>query len=217
MTNKLQIIGAGLPRTGTFSLKNGLEVLLGGECYHMSVLFEKEQLVSTWLAAARGEKTSWKKTLAPYRAAVDWPVSVFWRELADAFPDAFIVLSERDDAETWWRSADATVWRVMRGAWPEQESGDWLAMARALMDREFGANWDDPAAAMARYDEHNAEVRAAIPPDRLIEWNPRQGWTPLCERLGLPVPAEPFPWLNATEDWHPPGDSTPVLTYTAAV
>jgi hypothetical protein len=69
------------------------------------------------------------------------------------------------------------------------------------MARVFGADWDDPASAMATYDRYNTTVRETAPPGRLLEWNAKQGWAPLCERLGLPVPSEPFPRTNTSEEW----------------
>lgn len=74
-------------------------------------------------------------------------------------------------------------------------------MCDGLTARVFGPRWDDPDSAMARYESWNAEVRRGCPPDRLLEWNPRQGWEPLCARLGVPIPADEFPRVNTTEDW----------------
>ena len=54
---------------------------------------------------------------------------------------------------------------------------------------------------IAAYERHNDEVRAGVPPERLLEWCPGDGWEPICERLGLPVPDEPFPKTNSTEDF----------------
>eukprot|EP00415_Alexandrium_ostenfeldii_P004324 UN4324 len=49
------------------------------------------------------------------------------------------------------------------------------------------------------YIRHNEEVRRAVPPERLLEFNVKQGWDPLCRFLGLPVPEEPFPWRDYTK------------------
>ena len=197
----LRVVGAGLPRTGTRSLQFALRQLLGAECYHMHVVFERAYAdVPAWQAALDGGPVDWPALFTGCAAAVDWPASLFWRELADRYPDAVVLLSVRDDAQAWWRSADRTVWDVMRKGGPGGDP-DWYRMATGVMDRVFGPDWDSPAPAMAAYEAWNDAVRAACPPGRLLEWNARQGWEPICRRLGLPVPDEEFPRVNTTEEW----------------
>ena len=53
---------------------------------------------------------------------------------------------------------------------------------------------------MAAYDAHNAAVRAEVPGDRLIDWQPRDGWEPICSALGIPVPDLAFPHANTSDD-----------------
>jgi hypothetical protein len=193
-------------------LRAALEQLLGGQCYHMSTLFERdhEAEVPMWQAAVDDQPVDWDALFAGCTAAVDWPASGFWREISAAYPDAFVVLSTRDDAATWWRSADATVWPELRNT-DRTENLDWFRMVRALAERVFGEDWDVQEAAIAAYARYNADVRATCPPERLIDWNAKQGWAPLCERLGMAVPDEAFPRLNTTEEWAAnanQGDST---------
>jgi hypothetical protein len=197
----LQVVGAGLGRTGTVSLKLALEQLLGAPCYHMTEVFAHlDEHVPRWHAAVRGEPVDWEELLGGYRAAVDWPTGAFWRPLSAVYPGAIVLLSVRDDAETWWRSADRTVFQVMRRQ-PPPEMQAWFEMVSDLWRATMGETWDDPEVAMAAYERHNAEVRAAIPPERLVEWRPGDGWGPLCEALGRPVPDEPFPHENTTSDF----------------
>ncbi|MEX2211854.1 MAG: sulfotransferase family protein [Gaiellaceae bacterium] len=196
----IRVIGAGLPRTATRSLKQALETLLGGRCYHMHETFSHLEDVPVWRAAIRGDEPDWRTFPPDCVAAVDWPASAFWRALADANHDAVIVLSTRGDAPTWWESVDETILGVARGD-GQPEWGQWLAMFHELLEREVGANWDDAEAAQAFYERHNAEVRATAPPDRLVDWSPADGWEPLCRALGLPVPDEPFPWANKRDEW----------------
>jgi hypothetical protein len=197
----LQVVGAGLGRTGTVSLKSALERLLGAPCYHMTEVFAHlDDHVPVWHAAVRGEPVDWEDLLGGYRAAVDWPVGAFWRPLGEAYPGAIVLLSVRDDAETWWRSADRTVFEAMRRE-PPPELQAWYAMISDLWTATMGERWDDPDVAMAAYERHNAEVRAGVPPERLVEWRPGDGWEPLCEALGLPVPEDRFPHENTTADF----------------
>jgi hypothetical protein len=197
----LRVVGAGLPRTATRSLKDALELLLGGRCYHMAEVFEHLDDVSTWQAAIRGDDIDWRAFPPNCVAAVDWPASAFWRELADANPDAVILLSTRDSAAKWWESADQTIFPVLRKPVEQPENEGWQQMALALTAREIGPDWDDAERAQAFYERHNEQVRHEVPADRLLELQAQDGWEPLCEALGLPVPDEPFPRVNTREEW----------------
>jgi hypothetical protein len=198
---KLRIVGAGLPRTGTHSLRIALEQLLGGPSYHMSVIpGHPFELGDGWNQALAGETPDWDRLFDGYIAAVDWPASMFWHELSEAYSDALVLLSRRDSAETWWQSANATILPVARMAVaPDWNEGRGLL---DLLERFTGSkHWDDPATLMAAYERHNAEVRQTIPPHRLLEWQASDGWAPLCRALGVPVPDMPFPWTNRRENW----------------
>jgi hypothetical protein len=144
----------------------------------------------------------WNTFLADYTAAVDWPASAFWRELADANPDAVVLLSSRD-ADSWWKSANNTIFNVTRREVPADEPAlaAQMAMIDALLAQTFTKNWTDETEAKRAYEAHNATVRAAIPADRLIDYRTGDGWKPICDKLGLPVPAEPFPHVNTTDEF----------------
>ncbi|HET6815781.1 MAG TPA: sulfotransferase [Mycobacteriales bacterium] len=206
MAGGLRVIGAGLPRTGTFSLRMALERLLGGTCYHMSTLRERGNVdIPAFIDAAHGRPVDWDAVFTGCSAAVDWPPSAVWKQLAAAYPDAPILLSTRSDADAWWRSADATVWAYIRSqrdaAALDDTDAAWLTMTTAFMTATFGPGWDDEAAAKTGYDRWNADVRASAPAGRLVEWQPGDGWEPLCAALDVPVPDEPFPHRNTTEEF----------------
>jgi hypothetical protein len=196
----LQVVGAGVGRTGTWSLKEALERLTGGRCYHMIEVFGQPHHVPVWQAAVRGELPEWDDFLQGYAATVDWPASAFWRELSDANPDAVVLLSTRD-VDEWWRSASNTIFSAeiedMRSA-RSDISPDWPG---DLFAARFTPRWRDEASAKAAYLRHNDEVREAVPPDRLLEWHPGDGWEPICTALGVDVPDEPFPHVNTTAAW----------------
>jgi len=198
----MRIVGAGLGRNGTHSLKLALQRLLDAPCYHMSEVFEHLDHVPVWHAAIRDEKVDWEPVLGGYAAIVDWPGAGVWRQLATAYPDAPILLSTRSDAATWLKSARSTI----LGNEPENKMEDdpalpgFVPMVRDMFAR-WEPNWRDDAAAMAAYDRHNAEVRREVPADRLVEWQPGDGWTPLCKALGVGEPDEPFPHVNTTDEF----------------
>jgi hypothetical protein len=198
----LQVIGAGLPRTGTVSLAAALEQLLGGRIYHMrEIPGHPFDLGPAWNQALAGEMPDWERLFDSYVAALDWPASMFWRQLSEAHPDALVLLSLRDSAETWWQSAEATILPVAREALaPDWQGGRGLL---DLLERFTGSQeWEDPARLMAAYERHNAAVRQGVPVQRLLEWRPGDGWPPLCHALGVPVPGEPFPWFNKRSEWN---------------
>ena len=111
----LKVVGAGLGRTGTMSLKAALEQLLGGPCYHMIEVFEHPEHVAIWNRAMRGEPVDWSEIYAEYVATVDYPNAAVWEQLAAAYPDALVLLSSRD-AEGWWTSASNTILESMQRA-----------------------------------------------------------------------------------------------------
>jgi hypothetical protein len=191
----LRVIGAGLGRTGTLSLKLALERLLGGRCYHMLEVYRKPEHVAAWHAAARGEIPDWRVVFEDYRASADWPAASFWRELMEAFPDALVLLSLRD-TDSWWRSAHETIFTHSRDM-----HGEWREMIDTIFANRFTLALDDRAACIEAFERHNAEVRRVVPRERLLEWRAGDGWAPLCAALGVPVPSEPFPHVNKTADF----------------
>jgi hypothetical protein len=194
----LRVVGAGVGRTGTLSLKVALEKLLGAPCYHMMEVFTHPDHAKQWAAAGRGQKVDWDGLLSGFAAAVDWPASAFWFELAQANPDAIILLSTRDSAETWWGSANDTI----LGRMPQAPPGDWKDMIDVMMRERFTSNYKDRDAAVAAYEKHNADVRRRAPKNRLLEYQPGDGWEPLCRALGVPVPNEPYPHTNTRQEFH---------------
>jgi hypothetical protein len=196
---ELQVIGAGLGRTGTHSLKIALEQLLGGPCYHMMEVFGRPDDIPVWHQAFKGDMPDWSAFLSDYRSAVDWPAAGLWREIWAANPDASVLLSSRD-ADGWWKSARNTIFHIA-----EREPDDPTAKAQIAMALEmlssFTPNWQDETQAKRAFEAHNAEVRASVPADKLIDYRPGDGWEPICAKLGLPVPEEPFPHVNTTDEF----------------
>jgi hypothetical protein len=178
----------------------------------MSEVFGHPEHIPVWHRAALGElPDDWDVVLGDYTAAVDWPVAAFWRELSDAYPEALVLLSTRD-ADAWWQSANATIFQLvaraqagtLAAAAPDDhaEIGRLqLAMAVDMLRHRFTAEWADESAAKAAYEQHNAAVRDAVPPSRLVEWKPGDGWAPLCAALDVAVPDEPFPHVNSTDEF----------------
>ena len=197
-SGQLAVVGAGVGRTGTHSLKVALEQLLGGKCHHMIEVFPSEEQRAGWSKAMYGEPVDWHELLDGFVASVDWPSCAFWRELSEANPDAVVLLSVRP-ADEWYRSAMNTIFVGIDGA---VASGDpWMQAFVHGMGERFSDQFSDADAMKAAFERHNDQVRAGVPAERLLEWTPADGWDPICERLGVPVPTEPFPVTNTTSDF----------------
>ena len=195
----LTIVGAGLGRTGTSWLQEALVIVLNGPVFHMGEVFADLDSVSTWHAAIDGAPTDWNSLLAGYRATLDWPAVTCWRDIAAANPDALVLLSTRSDAEEWWNSVSKTLFAVLGRDFPPHLR-PMRAMNEAMFER-LTPRWRDRDAAMMAYDTHNAAVRAEVPGDRLIDWQPRDGWDPICSALDIPVPNIAFPHANTSDDF----------------
>jgi Sulfotransferase domain len=193
----LKVVGAGVGRTGTASLKVALEQLLGGRCHHMLEIINDPAQVPGWTDAIDGRDVDWQELLSGYVAQVDWPGASFWREISTANPDALVLLSTRDP-DAWYRSASNTIFNVFRNSPPGLEQ--WFATVQKMFRERFSDDLRNPTAMMDAFEHHNAQVRAGVPAGRLLEWIPSDGWEPICERLGLAVPNEAFPATNSTNE-----------------
>jgi hypothetical protein len=194
----LRVVGAGLGRTGTHSLKLALEQLLGGPCYHMLEVVGRPDDVPLWQRAVDGDPVPWDELFGDYSAAVDWPAAAFWKPISEAYPDAIVLLSSRSSADAWYTSATDTIFEIMRRGGPADEA--WNRMVKGML-LQFTPDVNDAAAAKAAYERHNADVRATAAPERLVDWQPGDGWEPLCAALDVPVPDAPFPHVNTTEEF----------------
>ena len=199
----LAVIGAGFGRTGTLSLKQALEVLGFDPCHHMDSVKENPAEAPLWIEAANNPNFDWRRLLSHYRAAVDWPTAYFWRELMAFYPQALVVLSLRDK-ESWYRSMRKTIYNAL-----VPPPGVTLPLAPAMLEmarelvlrRTFDGRLDDEAYAYTIFDAHVERVRATVPPERLLVFEARDGWAPLCQRLDVPIPTVPFPHANSTTEF----------------
>lgn len=207
----MRLIGAGLPRTGTLTQKVALEMLGVQPCYHwVNVIADLDQ-VGVWDSAMDGG-ADWDEVFAGFQATVDWPGGYFWRELMERYPDAKVLLSVRD-AEKWEPSFRETIWNMCFG----EEVLNLVSRARAQIDPQwdrylklvdrmfwgeqgtFAAGHETPAQMIEQFERHNQLVQANVPAERLLVWSVTEGWEPLCEFLGVPVPDEPLPHVNDRE------------------
>ena len=106
----LEIIGAGLARTGTMSLKLALEQLGYGPCFHMiEMLKDPHQLKLLDVSHPQGSP-KWSLFFEGYRSTTDYPACLYYKELLDLNPNAKVILTVRDP-DSWYESVKNTVYR----------------------------------------------------------------------------------------------------------
>ncbi len=201
----MKVIGAGFGRTGTLSLKEALETLGFGPCYHMSEVSSHPEHAPLWTAAANGSDVDWNAIFEEYESTVDWPSAAFYVWLIEAYPDAPVILSVRDP-DTWYESCINTIYPASA---PEAgsdfaTSDDPMAqmIAAVIWQGTFQGKFRDKRHAVSVFERHIEEVQTRVPADRLLVFDVRQGWEPLCGFLGVEVPEnQPFPRVNSTLDW----------------
>ena len=194
----VDVIGAGFGRTGTASLKRALESLGFSPCHHMSEVLKRPETAARWTAALNGDASVLPGPVAGYRATVDFPSCLLWRELAEHYPLAKVVLTVRD-AEQWYRSARATILNPDRGSRAGRLGAGLVEalapLSAAMAARGFPRDLGE-AETIEAFQRHNKSVRAGVPADRLLVYEVEQGWGPLCAFLGVDVPSMPFPRGN---------------------
>jgi hypothetical protein len=210
----VKVIGAGFGRTGTMSLKVALETLGLGPCYHMTEVFAHPEHTGFWISAWRGEPADWDGVLGEYEAAVDWPACTFYEEPKERYPDAKVILSVRDP-ERWYESVRNTIYElsVVIPRHPIYRIGYKLVSffgfrgpgnvdlaGEIIWQGTFDGRFEDKSYAIEVFERHSAEVQRRVPEDRLLVYDVKASWEPLCEFLGVEVPDEPFPRTNDTAE-----------------
>ena len=191
----LSVIGAGFGRTGTESMKLALEALGKGPCHHMKEVLVDSEQIALWRSAAQGDLPEWEEAFAGYNSAVDWPTAYFWRELSEYYPDAKVLLTVRS-ADSWYESMTNTILKTLKASTDPASIG-----LKLIGEGVFGGRLDDRAHAIAVYEKNIADVQAAFTQKRLLTYHLGEGWEPLCQFLGEPVPNIPFPRSNPREQF----------------
>ena len=209
----MKLIGAGLPRTATTTQMIALE-MLGLPCYHMrDMMADLATSVPQFRRALDGD-ADWDEIFEGKESEVDWPASYHWRELIEVYPDAKVLLSVRD-AEGWVRSMQNTINQIAFGeglmhhlVWAQYDIDPvyaaWIDLMLEMMWSDRGAmagTNGEPAAMAEAMERWNQAVIDTVPAERLLVWDPKEGWEPLCDFLDAPVPEMPLPHVNDTENF----------------
>eukprot|EP00357_Protocruzia_adherens_P013372 CAMPEP_0115005812 /NCGR_PEP_ID=MMETSP0216-20121206/20109_1 /TAXON_ID=223996 /ORGANISM="Protocruzia adherens, Strain Boccale" /LENGTH=250 /DNA_ID=CAMNT_0002372239 /DNA_START=166 /DNA_END=915 /DNA_ORIENTATION=+ len=210
---KFILIGAGLPRTGTFSTKAALETLLGGVCYHMDEV-EGQEHNDFWADVIAGKTSDeeFRRFFAERNviSGVDYPFSAYYKKALQAYPDAKVLLTVRDP-KRWYESVKNTILNFYLGSKTFPTSliskldKRWENMWYLCGDGQirqnsglFGSVMEGEEAAVKFYNDWVEEVKRVVPEDKLLVFSVKEGWEPLCKFLEVPVPEKPYPNVNDT-------------------
>lgn len=192
----LKIIGAGMGRTGTASLKVAIEQLGVGDCYHMSEVLKNPGYTADWVNAADGN-ADWLKIFNGYSATVDNPGCNFWKALADYYPQAKVILTVRD-ANKWFDSTNETIHSIEFANFIKNspfgemvQKTIWDIVENRMQDRSHMVDF---------FKNRTSEIIDYIEPERLLVYEVSEGWEPLCTFLNLPVPETEFPRINSRDE-----------------
>jgi len=173
----------------------------------MSELMQNPQHWPTWERVFDEQPINWEDIYKDYLGAVDTPTDFFSSELAAFYPEAKLILTVRD-ADSWYRSTSATVWsdevqsRIVRGGPAAALMMKLVAYHAKRTGLQFRpGKMPTREEAVADFIRHNEAVQREFPPERLLVYEVKQGWEPLCKFLNVPVPDIPFPRANTTEEF----------------
>lgn len=206
-SSSLKIIGAGFGRTGTLSLKAALEILGFAPCHHMVEVLGSARQRKGWVKVANGDLTVLPQLMEGFQAQVDFPGCIYYPELMQLYPSARVILSVRDP-ESWWESARNTIYEISNGIpmrWMARfnpVAGPMMVVAnRLIWERLFGGRFLDKPYALQVFRDYNEQVKRTVPAEKLLVYEVKQGWGPLCAFLDVPVPQVPFPKVNDTAEF----------------
>jgi len=209
----LKVIGAGLSRTGTLSLRCALEQLVG-PCYHGAIpvieMEEHQHFWNTCMKNGRLDSSTYHHVLAGYKAGVDMPFILWWKDMIRLHPSAKVIVTVRDPLK--WRQSCLLLSKYIKKAstWPHSWFNDLLGKMPTInfMDNiEKTMKVDDlnmtfeealvsDEAATKFFQKHLEEVKSFVPEENLLVFEVKEGWRPLCDFLNVEEPDIPFPRLN---------------------
>ena len=211
----IKIIGAGLPRTGTNTLKASLETLGYSKTYHMKELLMNPKNLHYWLKLEETGSTDWDALYEGCQATVDFPAYPWYKEHLERYPEAKVIMTVRP-FENWYTSVFSTIWTA-----GPQTVGEKIGMLlkmlfntrirntikcvkfskRMIFKVHLQGRFEDKSFAEEVFNKHMADVKAHVPADKLLIYDVRDGWGPLCTFLGVPEPKDPLPHLNKKENF----------------
>ncbi len=212
----MKVIGTGLGRTGTMSLKKALEQLYGGKCFHMTELLHLPKRIKYLKAYEKNGATDWAALFEGFNTVTDYPICLYYETLLEKYPDAKFVHTIRNP-EKWYASVRETIYRGkpknvkegLRLVYNLIRSSDMRKVApvfqyndKVIWGNQFQNKFENKAFAIDTYLAHTERVKATIPKEKLLIFSVKDGWASLCDFLNLPVPETPFPQTHQRKNFN---------------
>ncbi|SPJ73164.1 uncharacterized protein FTOL_02893 [Fusarium torulosum] len=214
----MRVLCLGQSRTGTMAVFTALKQL-GYTPYHMSVAIGSSKTnLSLWREALDakfyGKGKPWgreefDKILGLHDAVVDIPAICFVEELVAAYPEAKVIVTQRD-VDSWLENMDSTGGRVLRwplwntlSRWDTSLAGPFYEFSKRAMLANFNTMTDFSENSPARqaFHDHYELVKKTVPVERMLEFRVQEGWEPLCKFLGAEIPDGEFPRLDDSKQF----------------
>nr|XP_039258331.1 uncharacterized protein LOC120334882 [Styela clava] len=207
----MKIICAGLQKTGTKSIAEALRIL-GYNVHDVYEQFFHEK--ELWDKILKNTVTTedYQQSLEDVDAVMDWPAVAVWEQIMEAFPDAKVILTIRSSEDEWYESVKnqyevgnqyapksellMKIYQLLVGSVFrrfEKQTSVFL-IACLGVQRFYGTPIE--AFLRSRYRQHNLYVKSTCPSNKLLIYNVKDGWEPLCNFLNQEIPDKPFPRKN---------------------
>jgi hypothetical protein len=210
----IQVIGAGMGRTGTLSLKHALEELGYTKTHHMMEVIENPEQLPYWIEMHYKRKSDYDAMFKGFAAMVDFPGAIYYKEFMEQYPDAKVILNVRDP-EKWYKSVNDTIYNIPRGFQRVMMKAVGLFKPQVkymatffdyvdnlLWNGFFEGKFEDKEFTIKKFNDWTEEVKRTVPPEKLLVFEVSQGWEPLCAFLNKPIPDKPFPRVNDTVEFN---------------
>jgi hypothetical protein len=208
----MEVIGAGWSRTGTTSFKQAMEILYSDKCYHMAEVVKNGDAVF-WAEFGPDSNLDdvYCRENNRYAASCAFPSAGFYAQQLAKYPHAKVVLTTRDPAE-WYRSCCETIFCMIPGSpfcsvfvqWAQLHGmpmiGAWAMMKRIVAVDCFHNDWSEENV-IHSFEDYNSKVELQVSKGKFLAHRPEDGWAPLCDFLGKPVPDVPYPHSNDTAEF----------------
>jgi len=206
----MKVICAGWGRTGTRSLKYALQTLLEAPSYHMQNILLNKKDAKLWnnIIFKKNKVINWDQIYNGYGACLDFPSCNYYKELMEEYPDAKVILTVRD-ADSWMKSWNALNREIIDSItfkfFSKIPGTSFYIQKKIHNETILGPNGmfkghKNEKNIKDEFVKWNESVIEYVPKDRLLVYEIKDGWEPLCNFLNLPVPNMPFFHKNKTKN-----------------
>ncbi|XP_077968547.1 uncharacterized protein LOC144422694 [Styela clava] len=213
----MKLICAGLPKTGTKTIAEALRIL-GYNVHDVFEQFMKDRELWDKIVNNTVTTEDYQRVLGDVDAVMDWPAVAVWEQIMDAFPDAKVILMVRSSEDEWYKSmkrhsgiinkyvpTNETIQQILFGLVSGPVASQFYKLETAFcsaclgIPRMYGSVVTETFL-RSRYRQHNSYVKSTCPKGKLLIYNVKEGWEPLCQFLNREIPDQTFPKVNVKGD-----------------